>query len=153
MHIRVEKTLIRGHPHPAASGEGAASGDSPLLEGSNAVLEARAEGRAREEEQMGEGERRSIKLTDVILCSLEHCKLKRIPKLCPGDDVDGQGGTVLTALKWKREQRERAGWLCQLCAVRGRASRPFAPTCQGQSLHPRMPLSTDQQIPFPGPGG
>lgn len=67
-----------GHPHPAASG------DSLLLEGSNAVPEARAEGRAREEEQMGSGERRSIKLTDVILCSFEHCRLKHSPTFAQG---------------------------------------------------------------------
>lgn len=48
------------------------------------MLEARAEGRAREEEQMGEEERRSIKLMDVILCSLEHSKLKHIPSLAQG---------------------------------------------------------------------
>ena len=78
MHMKVQETLIWGHRHPSASG------DSLLLEGSNAVLEARAEGRAREEEQMGEGERRSIKLTDVILCSLEHCKLKHIPTFAQG---------------------------------------------------------------------
>lgn len=50
-----------------------------LLEGSSIVLEARAEGRAREGEQMSEGERRSIKLINVILCSLEDCKLEHIP--------------------------------------------------------------------------
>lgn len=48
------------------------------------MLEARAEGRAREEEQMGEEERRSIKLMDVILRSLEHSKLKHIPSLAQG---------------------------------------------------------------------
>lgn len=65
MPNRVEETLIWGHPHPPASG------GSLLLEGSNTVLEARAEGRAQEEEQMDKGDRRSIKLMDVILCSLE----------------------------------------------------------------------------------
>lgn len=78
MHIRVEETLIRGPPHAPASG------DSLPLEGSSTVLEARAEGRAREEQQMGEGERRSIKLTDVILCSLEHCKLNHTPTFSQG---------------------------------------------------------------------
>lgn len=84
MHIRVEETLIKGSPHPPASG------DSLLLEGSSAVLEARAEGRAREEQQMGKGERRSIKLTDVILCSLEHCKLKHIPTFAQGTTGKGR---------------------------------------------------------------
>lgn len=73
---RSKEPLIQGRP--------AASGDSLLLGGSNAVLEARAKGRAREEEQMGEGETRSIKLTDVILCSLERRKLNHIPTLAQG---------------------------------------------------------------------
>lgn len=73
---RSKEPLIQGCP--------VASGDSPLLGGSNTVLEARAEGRAREEEQMGEGERRSIKLTDVILCSLERHKVNHIPTLAQG---------------------------------------------------------------------
>lgn len=96
------------------------------------MLEARAEGRVQEEEQMDKGDKRSIKLMDVILCSLEH-RTKTYPNLCPGVDGDRQDGTLLTALKWEWEQRKRAAWLCQLCAVRGRASWPFAPMCQGQS--------------------
>ena len=84
MHIRAEETLVQGHPHPPASG------DSLLLEGSNAVLEARAEGRAHEEKQMGKAERRSIKLTDVILCSLERCELKHIPIFAQGMTAVGR---------------------------------------------------------------
>lgn len=70
MHIRVEEVLIQGHPHPSTAG--------------GLKHCAWAEGRAQEEEQMGKGGRKSIKLMDVILCSLEHCKLEHIPTFAQG---------------------------------------------------------------------